>query len=205
MKKITAFALSFLIAASVLSAAAYGVYKYKNVTDIAGEKIKSATDTQRKKDAALNAAVFYIDEENVFAAVLSFDLKSEKCRAIPIYSIDGTELKTCFSDFGFQPLLTACFKQSGISGEYYFKFDRKSFVKVADRSNNLVYNVGTAEERLLTGEQARQLLTPDNFAGFCAVIAEKSMQGSLSGEFLYFVRTVENNLSYPKFYDAALS
>lgn len=205
MKKFAAFVLSFLIAASVFSAVAYGVYKYKPAGDDTEEKLKSETHTQRQKHMTLNAAVVYADEENVFAAVLCFDLKNKKCRSVPIYSIGGKELKTCLSDSGFQPFLTACFKESGINGEYYFKFDRKSFVKVADRSNNLVYNVGTADERLLTGEQARQLLNSDNFAEFCASIAEKSMQGDPSDEFLYYVRNVENNLSYPKFYDAALS
>lgn len=198
MRRFAAFILSFLSALLLLSATAFGIFKLSRPK---AEEKSSAEGENKMPDAEIPLIAVYDDGVEVYAALLTLHVADGKCDAKPICNIEGEPLREYLENNGFYPFVEAVKNTSGVPDAHFLKFNENSFIKVADRSNNLVYNEGASGERLLTGSQARSMLCDDSFAYLCRQIAEGSMDDALLSELLYFANTVENDLSYPELYD----
>ena len=198
MKRFAAFTLSFLSALLLLSATAYGIFMFSRPK---AEDKKTEEGEEKIVDARIPLIAVYDDGDSVYAALLTLHTATGKCESEPIYGVGALTLKEYLDTCGFYPFIGAIREQHGVPDAHFLKFNENSFVKVADRSNNLVYNEKMNETVLLTGEQARALLSDDSFALLCRQIAEKSMSGELLPELLYLSGVVRNDLSYPELYD----
>lgn len=142
-------------------------------------------------------AIYENAEENeLYATFLELDTASGKCRS-NVIDCDN-ELKMRFYSNGLYPFVDECFKKAGADPAAFIALNSETFVILADRLNNIIYHEQNRGKRLLTGEQANELLTPQNFASFSSLMAEKAMQKGLADELVFVSRICENNLSYPR-------
>ena len=71
----------------------------------------------------------------------------------------------------------------------------ETFAKTTDRFEKIVYNSEQDGEFLLTGSQAAEKLTAENFGFFCSILAEQMIKTGSVSDFLFICNTLENNIS----------
>lgn len=198
MKKILQFTAAFL-AAFLLFLTPFLVVSEKAThksNQSLTTKQEKETNESREKESFSFLSV-YIDGAKIFVAEIIIK-QNKSVRAIPLNVKNKQKI---YSEQGFYPLVTACQKNSGNNSKFFFKFNSESFVIITDRLGNLVYNDDNGNKVLLTGKQANDILTEQNFAKICQILTESVLKSNTKDKFSFVATACENNLSYPFLYN----
>lgn len=197
LKKALHFAASFLAAFllfSMLFFVFFEIATYKRLDVTNNEQTKKESEAKEKEK--LSFLSIYIDKDKIFIAEII--IKQSEIRAIPL-NVNNKE--KIYKEQGLYPLVTACEKVSSNYSKQFLKINSESFVTITDRIENLVYNDDNGNEVLLTGKQANDILTEQNFADICKKLTESVLKSNTKDKFLFVANESENNLSYPFLYD----
>lgn len=167
---------------------------------------KTSSPSAPKQSVAtksVDVAVILADGDKCFVTGLSVDRNGKM--SFSTFDLQQTNdpitLKAIIDSEGFYRLIGRLSSTSKANELKYIILDGKNFAKITDMYGGIVYNNNTNYTVLLTGEQARQVLTADNFTKICADILKKAYEKNFGEFFVYLCNNTENNLSYPEFYN----
>ncbi len=190
-----------LIFATVIVVCAFlsGVGKSADAT-------KDNTSILPQETEVLHIMALFCDEtgDRYFASHLMLDLTHKTARAEPVdceAKMDGTFLSDVYKKDGLYPFASACIGTVSTEKMPFVKLNSNTFVIIADRLKNIVYNVKNNGKVLLTSRQTEQMLDNEIFSAFCVQYVESALSKNIKDEFLFIASVTENDLSYPRLYD----
>ncbi len=201
LKKVLLFCLS--LALSVILFAAVTVTSVLVSVDDKENTSQEPKPQAKAEPVTLEALLIYDDtlSDVQYAALVTVDLQSKTVISVPLRletdKYEGKTLEDIYKNEGFYPFVNAC---KGVLENHslkYVKINSNTFVTIADRTKKIVYNDKNEGKILLTGRQAAEKLSEDNFAFFFEQMATNLSKSNIKEEFLFTTKLCENDLSYP--------
>ena len=194
---IGAFSLSVIIFASVIAVSLI-VPDLENL--LSSDTSSSQNSSVAEQSETPREALLCIFEEGdkFYASVLMLDIDSAKCGFKNIDLLETPGNKTYLQIYkteGLYPFASAVMGKSYGDEPTFVKFNAETFAKTTDRFEKIVYNSEQDGEFLLTGSQAAEKLTAENFGFFCSILAEQMIKTGSVSDFLFICNTLENNIS----------
>lgn len=201
MKKPIAFIGAFSLAAIIFSAVILTSVAIKGVNSYLSMQSNATTsDAQSTVLEPASVLCIYSEGEQLFASVVTLDVNNSKCgfKNIELSEIYGNKtFLEIYKSEGLYPFCSAVMGKSATEPTFV-KFNAETFIKTTDRFQKIVYNNEQDGELLLTGVQANEKLSAQNFGFFCSVLGEEMLKRNSASDFLFICNNLENNISLPQ-------
>lgn len=221
IKRVAVFGVSFLsfFAIICIAVAAVAFVRLKPETKTDGntgdktvtEKTESISEvTAESQSFSLAVMCDSGNFHNICCLTYNADNGTVDCVGIPDTEININGVQMSIGDLYEKrtedEFLSACSKTAQKSIKKYLIFNKKSFVKIADRFGGILYNKNDNEPVILSGISATDHLSEDGFFESAVLYLVNSFVGHSSGngvtsDFLFLYSNCTTNLSYPDFYD----
>lgn len=194
---IGAFSLSVVIFASVIVTSVI-IPKTAEILSFKNSSSANPSASQTESQEISQLLCIYEQDETVFACILKIDYSTAKCGVKNIDLLEPFGKKTFIGIYkteGLYPFVSAVMGKTRNIEPAFIKFNAESFIKTTDRFQKIVYNTELNGEFLLTGSQAVEIMSPENFGFFCLSLAQEMLKNPAISDILFICNTLENNIS----------
>ena len=201
LKKVLQFAVSFLAAFFVFFGLAFLLIFMSsgingdNPSESRTESVQSTVLSQVEEQ--VHVLVVFVDEMQMFATQIAINKNKHTVNAV---TVDTSGLDEVYENGGLYPFITECQAKAPNNPEYFLKINGESFVTITDRISGIVYNEADGNRVMLTGEQAKDMLSEQSFTEFCRQLTENVLKSNTKEHLLFIVNNSENNFSYSDIY-----
>ena len=181
---IGAFSLSVVIFASVIVTSVI-IPKTAEILSSKNSSSANPSASQTESQEISQLLCIYEQDETVFACILKIDYSTAKCGVKNIDLLEPFGKKTFIEIYkteGLYPFVSAV-------------MGKTRNIETTDRFQKIVYNTELNGEFLLTGSQAVEIMSPENFGFFCLSLAQEMLKNPAISDILFICNTLENNIS----------